>query len=278
MREGMSSGPQASTIGSRRNETRATPALNINIVSALSLAFTKCYSVAGEEREGRRSRYVSLFTREAIELLREIYSCDKIRFYLNREIEPRLEATKELLESSGGWNVFVLEMKTRTRLLVHSRNPVFPLPYISLAWDPILNVPIIPSSSLKGVARFYLETRNPGEFSAETLFGSTESRGFVIFTDAYPVGCNNALIEPDVITPHYRELEDKIHETSVSPTPIVFVTVAPGTVFRSILAIKSCGMKADSLFKIVNMIRDALERGVGAKTSVGYGRIEFIST
>ncbi|MFZ8782491.1 MAG: hypothetical protein ACO2OR_00680 [Desulfurococcaceae archaeon] len=40
-------------------------------------------------------------------------------------------------------NVFAIDARLVSKLLVYTRNPFLPLE-ISLAWDPILNLPYIP--------------------------------------------------------------------------------------------------------------------------------------
>ena len=54
--------------------------------------------------------------------------------------------------------VLVVDAVVETRLAVHVRWPYLPLES-GLAWHPVLNVPFIPASSVKGVLRSYAESR-----------------------------------------------------------------------------------------------------------------------
>jgi len=168
-----------------------------------------------------------------------------------------------------------MRLTTDSRLVIDTRNPIFPLE-ISIAWDPMLNVPFIPSTSLKGRARAYFELNNVEVDGLKTyeLFGTQSSEGVVLFTDAYPVSCRGKhLVEPDVLTPHYSEARYAIDEASASPVPIVFLTVSPRVTFRFLIAIDK-KFKAETSVKVANEISKALSTGVGAKTAVGYGRLK----
>ncbi|MEM2590429.1 MAG: type III-B CRISPR module RAMP protein Cmr6 [Zestosphaera sp.] len=257
-------------------------AAEVNIVSAISEAFVKCYL------EARTEKYISRFNLVVVKALfgdREssgsrsgeasrnggMFSCEKVSKLLS-ELSRRLD---ELISPLyAGYHVFDLRLTTVTRLLVHARNPLLPLE-VSLAWDPIFNVPFIPSSSLKGAARAYFEINSVviDSLSASDLFGSEESEGVVVFTDAYPISCKgNSLLEPDVITPHYSEAGYAIDEVSASPVPIVFLTIAPNVTFRSLVAL-DWEVRPQTAVKVVEKIKEALSMGLGAKTAVGYGRL-----
>uniref|UniRef100_A0A7J2U137 Type III-B CRISPR module RAMP protein Cmr6 n=1 Tax=Ignisphaera aggregans TaxID=334771 RepID=A0A7J2U137_9CREN len=154
---------------------------------------------------------------------------------------------------------------------------------MAIAWDPLLNLPYIPASSLKGTARAWLELNNYKSIEGvdlDDIFGSSTREkahiSLAIFTDAYPVSCLNRLVEPDVITPHYSG--DNIAEVDVNPTPLVFPTIAPGVTMKFILALRfSLDNKQlldpQKAVNIAQHVVKALENGVGAKTSVGYGRV-----
>jgi CRISPR type III-B/RAMP module RAMP protein Cmr6 len=97
-----------------------------------------------------------------------------------------------------------------------------------------------------------------------------------IFTDAYPVACINRLLEPDVMSPHYKG--EEIAEIDANPVPLVFPTIVPGTTLKFILALRfSLDNKQlldpQKAVNIAQHVVKALEGGVGAKTSIGYGRV-----
>ncbi|AFA39115.1 CRISPR type III-B/RAMP module RAMP protein Cmr6 [Pyrobaculum oguniense TE7] len=147
---------------------------------------------------------------------------------------------------------------------------------MGISWHPVLNLPYIPASSLKGAARAYAEVNNirPCGKAPEEVFGSPTGAGLVELTDAYPVKCGDKLIEPDIINPHYREAEGAIGEADASPTPLLFPAVARGVVFRFFIAPRA---EADGkcLTDVLDVIRGALTEGIGAKTRLGYGVLKL---
>ncbi|MEM0495291.1 MAG: type III-B CRISPR module RAMP protein Cmr6 [Thermofilum sp.] len=187
---------------------------------------------------------------------------------------------------------------------------------IGLAFDPLLNVPLIPASSLKGAFRHALRKRF-GEGAAERVFGGAqEGVGLVGVTDAYPVRARGRLLEPDILAPHYPETEQLETELDVEPNPVPFPTIAPGVEFvfyiyfnkglpaalderRKLrvtreLAGKGAGFEifegdlAEALKNVSGKVHPdliplvdcaviyALTQGVGAKTSVGYTRFKLL--
>ncbi len=262
-----------------------------NVISALSMAFTECF-VEVIERGGFRDIevFVSHFNRVASERLRWAYRCDRIKSLLEesrRHVVEVYERARSIFGSS-----FLIVGRLESRLLVHTRSPTLPLD-ISLAWDPVLNLPYIPASTVKGVVRSYLTMNNVTVegLSVDDLLGEAGRLahvGYIVFFDAYPVGCERTLVEPDVITPHYSEVEGRVDETSVEPRPIVFPTIAPGTTIYFPVAVnvnlarrlKEKGKVAklaegDTVNKVLEYVQRALEMGIGAKTSIGYGRVRI---
>nr|MDO8080273.1 type III-B CRISPR module RAMP protein Cmr6 [Candidatus Freyarchaeota archaeon] len=186
---------------------------------------------------------------------------------------------------------------------------------VGLTLDPIMNFPYIPGSTLKGAvsnALFELllirskkniaETKAEAEKQCRRLFGgSNEGAGLVGFTDAYPVaaGEKGYVVYPDVMSPHYNEQVKT--ELDVQPIPIVYLSIAPGTVFQFYLLLKRSRGKEDKkreirvgnsenaditekttpkkeeLGLLDSAVLYAFSRGVGAKTSVGYSTFEVIS-
>ncbi|MDW8004989.1 MAG: type III-B CRISPR module RAMP protein Cmr6 [Thermofilaceae archaeon] len=261
---------------------------DVNIVSFASKAFVECYLCIQSLLNDSLEDYISYYTRSVVENLMNAYTCKNFEG-IGSELQDHLNSIRNSISALG--SVFEVELETATRLLVHSRDPSLPLE-VSLAWDPIRNVPYIPSSTLKGAARAYfrankIETHGLGE---RELFGPESgeeevAEGSVIFTDAYPVRCNDKrLLEADVMTPHYSEARYIIDEARASPIPIVFLTAAPKAVFKFLLIVDverlasagklSQGVSFKAVFDIVNDVVKGLEIGLGAKTSVGYGRLK----
>jgi CRISPR-associated protein Cmr6 len=269
-----------------------------NVISALTLAFINCFK---EIIEGGDSKvienFVSYFNSIASERLVLAYDCSRVRSLL----EESRRYVVEVYEKAGSifGSSFIIIGRLESRLLVHARSPTLPLD-ISLAWDPVLNLPYIPASTVKGVVRSYLTMNNVTVegLSVDDLLGEARKSeheaeelahvGYIVFFDAYPVGCEKTLVEPDVITPHYSEVEGRVDETSVKPRPIVFPTIAPRTTIYFPVAVnvnrarrlKDKGKIAklaegNTVNEILEHVQRALEIGIGAKTSIGYGRVKI---
>lgn len=162
-------------------------------------------------------------------------------------------------------------------------------------------VPYIPGSAIKGVVRsYYIDTINncdglnpqiidasisspEAELTEDTkknaeiqygrrIFGTKESRGELIFYDAYPL--HLLKLKLDIMNPHYSNYYSNKDNKNPppgdweNPVPTYFITVDAGQDFIfAFSAIK--GQIAD---KEIDLIRGAiLDYGLGAKTSVGYG-------
>ncbi|MBW1737225.1 MAG: type III-B CRISPR module RAMP protein Cmr6 [Deltaproteobacteria bacterium] len=181
---------------------------------------------------------------------------------------------------------------------------------VGMVFDHTLGIPYIPASGVKGIVRFahtlglidkgdpsFIAQDNNGEYIDETnantlipdIFGgdektekkekkeTTKLRGKVVFLDAYPV--NVPKLHVDIMDPHYSKYynEGEPPADYLSPNPIKFLTVKPGTrfIFRAIVP-------KDSDCNLENQVRvafkNALEiEGMGAKTAVGYGRFKVLS-
>jgi len=187
--------------------------------------------------------------------------------------------------------VLLLDMEAISRIVIHTRSPFMPLE-IGIAWHPYLNLPYIPSTSLKGVLRAYIEG-----FGVEacgiplrSLLGSTDEMSGIMVSDALPVACTSTIIQPDVLTPHYSEAKGDISEVQAKPVPLVFPTIAPGTRLKFVVAIniprnliEKLGLRGNTFMQTLlclakelpKVIEAAFQFGVGAKTSVGYGAIRI---
>lgn len=158
-------------------------------------------------------------------------------------------------------------------------------------WHPVLGVPYLPGSSVKGLVRAWLEggwSDQPPEPEAfHRIFGSDyrpgtalhdrehnlpNQCGTVLFFDALPI--LPVQLKADVMTPHYGDYYKGKSPPAdwLSPNPIPFLTVAPGQLFQFALAPATPDARADCETAI-QWLTDALEQlGAGAKTAVGYGR------
>jgi len=163
---------------------------------------------------------------------------------------------------------------------------------LGFSFDYVTGVPYIPGSSVKGVLRNAFTPENRGYVQAFVgdgvdvaqleleIFGSTredEDTAGDIFFDVFPspdtprVNTDGLcyLLDTDVITPHGEGL-------SSTPNPLSFVKVKPGVVFDFRFQLHD-GMitaaKKRALFK--QILKDF---GIGAKTNVGFGVLDEVST
>ena len=171
-----------------------------------------------------------------------------------------------------------------------------------LTWHPVLGVPYLPGSAVKGITRAWLELNGYDAQARKRLFGSDdkdpkEARAFadepelisgeVIFFDALPVEPVTLMI--DTMTPHmgkWYESGDKQPGGAANtpadwhaPNPVVFLA-ATNVVMRFAVAPRlRPGMsdadreEAKALAELASQaLSDALEYlGAGAKTAAGYG-------
>ena len=225
-------------------------------------------------------------SRYASEILSQVLDCRSAG--VKRLLERSESILNEILSASTKlFNLVLLfHLETSRRMLINTRSVYMPLE-VGLAWDPILNLPYIPSSAIKGAIRSYfaLNEISVCSLGEEELFGSPGeggAEGILIFFDSYPTSCSNRLVEPDIINPHYAEQESRISEVRVSPRPIVYTTIAPGVRFKLIVAAKLARQGSEKILRgncvslLINKLKEALEAGLGAKTSLGYGRVKAL--
>jgi CRISPR-associated protein Cmr6 len=224
------------------------------------------------------------------------------------EIKQYLNSLKQALTEYIGNRGIVreIQMKLTYRGSFGVSSTFGQIPFeVGLYIHPYFNVPYIPASSIKGAIRsayyYYLvnhENENPKKADNECnrLFGGSNFAGLVGFTDAFPIqeGENGYILYPDIINPHYK---DARNEMEVEPKPIVFLTVAPGTIFKFYMyVIKErdkekrkieIGAKKDlvdkpipdmeKLGKLDLALLYGLSMGIGAKTALGYSQFVVIT-
>jgi CRISPR-associated protein Cmr6 len=258
-----------------------------------------------EEKEGEKEGY-ERDKREFLEFLvkngSEYFKSKK------NEIEQYLNDLKGYLELylKGLGVVREVEMRLSNRGVFGVGSMFGQIPFeVGLYMHPYFNVPYIPASSIKGairsaynnlkVANAEKKWKESKEDEDKEIFGDENFAGLIGFTDALPIelGENGYVLYPDIINPHYKEAKD---EMSVSPNPIIYLTVAPGTVFKFFVYIikerENRGKKREiklgkdiaekpkpeieSLGYIDLAILYGLTLGIGAKTSLGYSSFEVI--
>lgn len=166
----------------------------------------------------------------------------------------------------------------------------------------VYGIPYIPASAIKGITRAYWIQENYGydkhaEDKAQqqeyeyfcAAFGGLKCKdkqgkegaqaGKVIFFDAFPLELKESSIQADIMNPHYPDYyrNNDIWPTDTqNPNPIHFLTVA-NTPFRFAVGCSPDTDNAKALLeKTYGYLCMALtERGIGAKTAVGYGRFGY---
>jgi CRISPR-associated protein Cmr6 len=139
----------------------------------------------------------------------------------------------------------------------------------------IYGFPYVPASAIKGICNHYAQDngyhQSQSEFKSyyDTIFGGTDKKGKIIFLDAMPKTIPQ--LKTDIMNPHYPEWygSGKPPTDTQSPRPIPFLTVEE-TEYQFILASKD--RNRELLKTAMEWLENALkEKGIGAKTAVGYG-------
>ena len=177
-------------------------------------------------------------------------------------------------------------LRTKTRLLIGFAGTDTILEN-SLSLHPYYGFPVIPGSSLKGLARHYCkEYESLSEETILKVFGHESGRedetqeGEVVFFDAWPERWPpdaKGILELDVMTPHYSEYysQKRFPSDDQDPIPIIFLAVRKGVEFRFCLsASRIC--RDDSPVALARCyLEKALKTfGAGAKTGSNYGYFE----
>lgn len=149
----------------------------------------------------------------------------------------------------------------------------------SIALHKVYGVPYIPGSALKGVARRYARQALGDDWKEEsrafqTLFGKAGDddsfRGVVVFHDALPRPGGYRLL-PDTITVHHPDYyigdNPKPPSDSDDPRPVPLLT-ATGEFTLALTGPLAWVLVAGKILRLA-----LNEGGIGAKTSIGYGRM-----
>lgn len=107
------------------------------------------------------------------------------------------------------------------------------------------------------------------------VFGTTGSAGQAVFFDAIPDSHRLPELDLEVMNPHYPDYyQGSAPPTNwQSPIPVYFLTVAPGVKLR--FAVGWRGPRDPGLHMLAKdwLIQGLANLGAGAKTSAGYGRL-----
>lgn len=225
----------------------------------------------------------------------------------NAKIDKDTNGFRGSLKDYNNWKKFGLEDGDFTALAnkekqnaIHllGENNVKCLPNISLNWrlaiglgnesvyetsitlHHIYGFPYIPASAIKGITNHYVldlikeakekkESYQDIENQYNIVFGNTKQQGKITFFDAMPLTAPK--LKPDIMNVHYPDYYGgtSAPTDTQSPRPILFLTVEE-TEFQFML-----GCKEDDknlLETALKWLEKALQnKGIGAKTAVGYG-------
>lgn len=150
----------------------------------------------------------------------------------------------------------------------------------SVALHHTYGVPYIPGSALKGLAASFARQHlgddwQIGSCAYRTVFGDTQTAGYVTFFDALPMP-NSAALCPDVITVHHENYYQNDRTAPPAdwddPNPVPFLS-ATG---KYLIALSGPSQWVRATFDILKYA--LAHAGIGAKTSSGYGRLTLESS
>jgi CRISPR-associated protein Cmr6 len=163
---------------------------------------------------------------------------------------------------------------------------------VGFTFHRLYGFPIIPGSSLKGLARawayFRLKEAHPERDPEEdplfaAVFGraskSDEDKGSVggaVFFESVPL--DDPALELDVMTPHFPDYYagKRPPTDNQDPVPIPFLTVKPGVRFGFAVGWRG-KPNPDAHAQAVEWLKAGLEHlGAGAKTAAGYGYMKVL--
>lgn len=144
-------------------------------------------------------------------------------------------------------------------------------------------VPYISGSSIKGVVSSFL--RKTGPMDADSLdyvnifggsYGGKKYSGSVVFNDAWLYTDVENWFVPDIINPHYQKYYSgsRMPDGMENPVPVKTLALDSGLSFF----VSMHGSRPVLEF-LKQVMTNALEEyGIGAKTSVGYGRFKVVTS
>lgn len=151
--------------------------------------------------------------------------------------------------------------------------------------------PVLPGSSVKGIARAYaqlVEGQDESYADFVAIFGRAPKPGEdehvarcggAIFFDAIPA--TPPTLDLDIINPHYPDYYQGTAPPAnwQSPVPVYFLTVAPDSEFRFAVGWRGQpDAEGERLRQLAQdwLVQGLVQLGAGAKTSAGYGY--FVAT
>ena len=220
------------------------------------------------------SRQKSKYKEGLIRYLSRCYSRNELlRWGGLTASSKRLEEVAEGL-SGAGYYVLSADFVTEGRLLVGMSEGLLKQALeVGAVFDPVLALPYIPGSSIKGLMRSYLINelknnegclRKVGELFGNEPGSRIAWKGRVFVADAYPVGLRgDYMLLPDIITPHYYKRGKPVEtELDAEPVPVPHLSVAEGVVFRFVIGLE------EGAQELITEIGECLEKALGTETKI----------
>ncbi|MDI3312520.1 MAG: type III-B CRISPR module RAMP protein Cmr6 [Thermoanaerobacterium sp.] len=180
---------------------------------------------------------------------------------------------------SCGYEVVSYEFKPYDKIVIGLGQESVREVSLTLHW--IYGIPFIPGQAIKGVVSNWISSlediKNDNNFIK--IFGTEDENGKVVFLDSYPKN-GKFSIKRDIMNPHYPEyyLQSKAPSDWQNPNPVFFLTVER-VIFNINLVYLESGIR-DLKIKDKTLEECMIEafswNGIGAKTSIGYGKGELI--
>lgn len=150
---------------------------------------------------------------------------------------------------------------------------------VSINFHNIYKVPFIPASSIKGAFRCYIKEKYDDSVNLTKIFGNQEKEGKLIILDSYPTEYS---IKADIMNQHYKSYynDGNVLGSTDDPTPILFPVVIKESQFKFLMfSDKDTYMiNGEQTINIKDEFKNFLNEGcLGAKSSVGYGRMEVVA-
>lgn len=189
---------------------------------------------------------------------------------LARDVRARRAAWIEPLVQHGVARRLVLRATTDVVLHLSSPGPL----ELGMAVHHVYGFPVLPATAIKGLAHAVAATTDAS--LADALYGRQETTGRVAILDGFPIEFN---IRRDVMTPHfsawYQNKPDAKPDDTDDPKPIPFLSVSAGSQFEVVLLARVRDTAVADLDMVESHVQKGCEeRGLGAKTSAGYGAFE----
>jgi CRISPR-associated protein Cmr6 len=185
---------------------------------------------------------------------------------------PAYERWREFTPPTSGRSVAVVKSEDLVLCGLGNPSPT----ENGLALHPVWGTPWLPGTSLKGITRAWMRDRGVASDALRDWFGwapeSTDdggAAGAVDFLDAWWVPDSVLPWKAEVVTPHHSGYYQGKGAPSGEESPVPNTFLAARGSFRVVVE----GPEAWAAEGLRHLLTALAERGVGAKTRAGYGRM-----